>query len=125
MRRAIATSLMIFFSWTLIAPLLAPNAEASLPACCRRNGKHHCTCCMRRIGQRSGNQKGFTTVADKCPDCPASIGTVYTPTGKPEATAAFYAEVVFCPALAPQIEARSPISFLRSHPKRGPPTPLA
>jgi hypothetical protein len=125
MRRAVAISLMMLFSWTLIAPLAAADSEANLPACCRRNGKHHCACRMRRTGQRSGNQKGFTTVAEKCPCCPASASTVYSPTYKPEASKRFYAVVVFHPARAPQSEVRSRISFLSNHPKRGPPTPLA
>ena len=125
MRRAIAISLMMLFSWTLIAPLIAQNSEANLPACCRRNGKHHCMCRMHRMGQHGGNQKGFTAVSEKCPYCPASVGTVYSPTGKPEASGAFYAETVFCSAHARQSDAYSRNAFLRSHPKRGPPTPLA
>jgi hypothetical protein len=68
MRRAIAISLMMLFSWTLIAPFFAPDVQASLPACCRKNGKHHCA--MRIMGLLAGNQRGFTTVAEKCPRCP-------------------------------------------------------
>ena len=123
MRRAIAISLMMLFSWTLIAPLFAPDAEANLPACCRRNGKCHCGMCWR--GHRSGNRKGFTTVAGSGPCCPASAYTPATPTYKPEAGEWFYAEVVRHPVRAPRTEALRRFSFLRSHPKRGPPTPLA
>jgi hypothetical protein len=125
MRRAVAISLMMLFSWTLIAPLVAQDSEANLPACCRRNGKHHCTCRMHRMGQLTGNQKGFTTVLEKCPYCPVSACTVYSPTFKPEAAAAFYDKTVFHTARAPRTESRSLILFLRNHPKRGPPTPLA
>jgi hypothetical protein len=42
MRRAITISLMMLSSWTLIAPPFAPDADANLSACCRRNGTHHC-----------------------------------------------------------------------------------
>ena len=65
MRRAIAISLMMLFSWTLMAPLFVPDADASLPACCRRNGKHHCN--MARMSGQADGQRGFTTVAEKCP----------------------------------------------------------
>jgi hypothetical protein len=122
MRRAIAISLMMLFSWTLIAPLLPVDAEANLPPCCRANGKHHCMCRMRH---RLGNQKGLVTITEKCPCCPASASTPASPTYKPEAAAAHHAEAVFLPALAPRTETHPSIEFLRSHPKRGPPTPLA
>jgi hypothetical protein len=61
MRRAIAISLMMLFSWTLIAPFYARDSGANLPACCRKNGKHHCA--MHTIDQLAGNQRGVTTVA--------------------------------------------------------------
>ena len=124
MRRAIAISLLMLFSWTLLAPLLAPGADANLPACCRRNGKHHCNCMMRGMGQLAGNRKGLTAVSEKCPCCPASACVAPSPSCKPEA-AAFHAEAVFHPAPAPQPQARSLVFFLSSHPKRGPPTLLA
>jgi hypothetical protein len=122
MRRSIAISLLMLFSWTLIAPLIAQEPEANLPACCRRNGKHHCM--MRMMKQRSGIQKGFSTVSQKCPYCPVGVCAAYSPTYKPEAAAAYYAEAVFYPAPAQRTSAHYRSSFLRSHPKRGPPTPL-
>jgi hypothetical protein len=122
-RRAIAFSLMVLFSLTLIAPLFAPDADANLPACCRRNGKHHCM--MRMMERTAGNQRGFTTITEKCPCGPASACAVHSPTYKPKAREEFYAEVVRHPARAPQTEALYRISFLRSRQKRGPPTPLA
>jgi hypothetical protein len=123
MRRAIAISLMILFSWTLIAPFLARDSDANLPACCRRSGKHHCA--MRMMSQLADNQRGFTTVREKCPYCPLSISSIKSPAYKSVAAGAFYAEFVSHPALAPQTEAHYRISSLRSHQKRGPPTPLA
>jgi hypothetical protein len=122
MRRAVAISLMLLFSWTLIAPMLASDTDANLPACCRRNGKHHCT--MRRM-QQSGGRQGFTTVADKCPYTPASACAVYSPTYKPGDAAAVHGEIVYHPSCAPQPLAHALYSRHRCHPKRGPPTPLA
>jgi hypothetical protein len=100
MRRAIAISLLMLFSWTLSAPLVAVDAGENLPACCRGNGKCHCRMCKR--GDHGGHQKGFAAVAAKCPRCPASASTVYSSTYKPEAAAAFYSETVFRPACAPR-----------------------
>ena len=123
MRRSIALSLVLVFSWLLTAPLFAPDSEARLPACCRRNGKHHCM--MHLTDQPGGKGAGFTSVAEKCPCLPESTGAVHTAKYKPEAGHQFYSEVVFHPAYAPQTEARFRVSFLRSHQKRGPPFPLA
>lgn len=123
MRRTIALALMMIFSWTLIAPLFGPYAEANLPPCCRRHGKHHCM--MRMMERFSGNQAGFTSVSEKCPCSPASTCAVHSPTYKSETGNQVYADVVHHPSCAPQTEALYRASFLASHQKRGPPSPLA
>jgi hypothetical protein len=122
MRRAVAHTLLMIFSWMLIAPLFAWDADAGLPACCRRNGKHHCT--MSRMGQAGGNEKGFTSVSEKCPCLPAITCAVHAAKYMPVAGQRFYAEVTFHPVYAPQTSARFGISFLRGHQKRGPPSLL-
>jgi hypothetical protein len=43
MRHALASLVVVLVSFPLIAPLLLANAASGLPACCLRNGKHHCT----------------------------------------------------------------------------------
>ena len=42
MRRILASLLLVLFSFPLIAPALLANTARDLPACCLRNGKHHC-----------------------------------------------------------------------------------
>jgi hypothetical protein len=123
MRRTVAISLMMLFSWTLIAPFLVRDADANLPACCRRSGSHHCA--MRMTGQLAVNQHRLSTVAEKCPYYPLSVSPTNSHIYKAEVAGAFYAELVSHPAFAPQTEAHYRISFLRSHQKRGPPSPLA
>ena len=123
MRRTIALALTVIFSWTLIAPILGPGAGANLPSCCRRNGKHHCM--MRGMEPAAGDRKGFTSVSEKCPCPPAATFAVHSPVFKPEAGKRFCAQVVTYQARASRTEALRNISFLRSHPKRGPPSPLA
>ncbi|MGA2889304.1 MAG: hypothetical protein ABSE51_14740 [Terracidiphilus sp.] len=123
MRRTIAISLMMLFSWTLITPFLAPGIGAHLPACCRKMGKHHCT--MGMTGQLSGSQRGIAAVSEKCPCCPASARVTHPPTYKHEAVGAFYAADTFHTAPASQTQARCNTLSPRSHPKRGPPAPLA
>jgi hypothetical protein len=123
MRRTIALALLATFSWTLIAPLFAPDSEANLPACCRRHGKHHCM--MLAMAHLGSQRPGFTSISEKCPCPPAAACAVHSPTFKPEAPAQFYAEIVRHPSCSAQTQARYRLSFLRSHQKRGPPAPLA
>ena len=123
MRRVIALSLMMLFSWTLIAPLFASDAHTILPACCRRNSKHHC---MMRVVERGRiQQQSFTSASERCPCFPVGICADNSPIFKLEAEGQCYADVVCNPAISPQSEAFYRISSLSSHQKRGPPTPLA
>ena len=64
MRRILAITLLIAFGSPFVLPLLAstPDAQAALPACCRRNGAHHCNSTMAT--GTSG------TPAFKAPSCP-------------------------------------------------------
>lgn len=73
MRRALAIFLLVGFSLPLIAPLLASTpSEASLPACCRRDGQHHCM----MLGQGSPQDR---TVAPKCPFAPFASRSLMAP----------------------------------------------
>jgi hypothetical protein len=64
MRRVLAITLLIAFASPLVAPLFAATAdsEASLPACCRRHGAHHCGGAMAGITA--------TSPALSAPPCP-------------------------------------------------------
>jgi len=64
LRRISAVLLLILFSFSLLAPALASNADSNLPACCRRAGKHHCS-----MAAHSGSpQNGPGLAANKmCP----------------------------------------------------------
>lgn len=122
MRRAIALLLLLIFSSMLMAPLFASDPESNLPPCCRSHGKHHCM--MQRM-QRPDGRPGFTAVREKCPCFPA--GTVashslqfVTGTGQ-----ALYAAWEAAHRIAPPIEADFATAYFDSHPKRGPPSPLA
>jgi hypothetical protein len=42
MRRFLASLLLVVISLSLVSPLLASAAKSDVPACCLRNGKHHC-----------------------------------------------------------------------------------
>ena len=123
MRRAPAHLLLLFFSWMLIAPLFAQNPEANLPACCRKNGKHHCM--MRSMARSIQKGAGFASIAEKCPCLPPSTAAAHSIKFAIQARPRFNAEAAFHPAWARQTESRSRILLLGSHQKRGPPSPQA
>jgi hypothetical protein len=67
-RRLLAISLLLLFSLPLIAPLFALQADGggTLPACCRRNGTHHCS--MQMPGKLQGMH--LSAVRERCPANP-------------------------------------------------------
>jgi hypothetical protein len=123
MRRLIALSLTVLFSLTLIAPLFASDTDANLPACCRRSGRHHCA--MRMMVHSGAQQEAYTSVTEKCPCPPVSTCAVYSLVFKPEFEVQFNTDVACNSAIALNNEAGYSASSDRSHPKRGPPSPLA
>jgi hypothetical protein len=68
-RRVLAIGLLSLFSLSLIPPsAFASDPEAGLPACCRRNGKHHCTLATQ------GSSSGPTLQTSPCSFFPGIIG---------------------------------------------------
>jgi hypothetical protein len=72
-RRLLALSLLLLFSFPLVSPLfaLSTNSDANLPVCCRRNGVHHCQMKLQR-SSTSTHQTTVTTISTKCPFYPGS-----------------------------------------------------
>ncbi|QNI31349.1 hypothetical protein H7849_20030 [Alloacidobacterium dinghuense] len=118
MRRLLAISLLMVFSFSLISPLLASDAvNASLPACCRRAGKHHCA-----MDADTQQGKSISIIAEKCPYAPAAQVVFHLSIFAPPADAAVFAGLTQHPAIHAQTAARYRISFDRSRQKRGPPS---
>ena len=42
MRRFFASLLLVLIGLSLVSPMLASSRKSDIPACCLRNGKHHC-----------------------------------------------------------------------------------
>jgi hypothetical protein len=122
MRRALALLLLVGFSFPLIAPLFASGpSEASLPACCRRNGKHHCA-----MGASALVSSRYATVASKCPCYPLTRFALMLPHGfAGPARAASLIQTAGPSAVVRDAEAGYRISFDRSRQKRGPPSLLS
>ena len=121
-RRLLAISLLFLFSLPLISPLLGDDAEASLPACCRRSGKHHCE---MPDASTATSRSGAGAVHEKCPFTPAAPAILVLPSFTPPTAAAIFAGIASHPAIAAQTEAQLRISFDRARQKRGPPALLS
>lgn len=129
-RRLIAILLFAMFVLPSVLPLLAvgQDGEAGLPACCRREGKHHCMMGMRERRELAPDHgasyaPAFTLPADKCPYCPASVAPAQpNPSLLPSTAVAVFGDLVSHPTGFAQSEARGRISRDRSNQKRGPPT---
>jgi hypothetical protein len=126
MRRAWAAILVVIFSYPLIAPLFAsgPN-DSQLPACCRRNGKHHCA--MQAEEMALGNiPSQLVTVSEKCPYAPFTRGPLmlphsFTPAAQSKVAAPAQGQALTVRAA----EAGYRISADRARHKRGPPRLLS
>jgi hypothetical protein len=113
---------LLLFSYPLIAPAFASGLdEASLPACCRRNGRHHCDMSGMGVEQNDRN----TSVSARCPYCPQATAIVLQSTMAAISRRTLFAGMIFQPAASAQAEAGFRISFSRSRQKRGPPQLLA
>lgn len=122
MRRFLAISLLFLFGLPLVAPLFGDSvAEASLPACCRRDGKHHC----ELMSTGGSDSRGAGAVHEKCPYTPAAPAVLVLPSFTPSTAASIFSGITQHPATVAQTEAQLRISFDRSRQKRGPPTLLS
>jgi len=130
MRRTLSIFLVLLFS---LAPLAASldtgsdaNEDASVPACCRRHGAHHCLMTMQTAAMLAALNAGkvIATGPSTCPSFPASLpATVSTPH-------ALAGQAVSLPALLAQFHspatssAATRISQFRTRSDRGPPQPV-
>lgn len=125
-RKILSILLLAIFGLPLVVPLMAFGADgdAGLPACCRKNGKHHCT---QSVGERSQFDHlgtGFSRLPEKCPYCPGAIVAEYSGVLAAPASAAIFASLVSQPTGIAQTESKRRISRDRSRQKRGPPADL-
>jgi len=66
MRRVLANFVLWVFLWSVAAPLALAVATDPTPACCRRDGEHHCLG-MSGVVAQSGEGFFFAALAPRCP----------------------------------------------------------
>lgn len=124
-QRICAAILFTFFFVLLFAPLAATATvtDASLPACCRRDGKHHCIMTMSRLAAAQGSHPEFKAPADKCPYSPLSPVRIHDLTSLSSLQDLVSVKVMTCSIGQAQTKTRRRILYDRSQQKRGPPVP--
>lgn len=124
MRRAPAALLLLLLSYPLIAPLFASGPdESQLPACCRRNGKHHCA--MYMAMGLSYVPPRFVVVSEKCPYSPFTHAQLMLPHVFFRQATSIVDRPASLADIVSEAEAGYRISTDRARPKRGPPATLA
>lgn len=124
LRKLLAITLLVLLGQPFVQPLLAWNAtsEANLPACCRRNGRHHCMMSMAERRQLASRDLQFEAPSERCPYRQAIAGPVlHGRSLLPPVGQAIFVGLSSHPAVAVQTESKLRISRNRSRRKRGPP----
>jgi hypothetical protein len=123
MRRAPSVLLVFVFSFSLIAPALPVDADSGLPACCRRDGAHHCA--MVEMDQAADARVSVTALKTKCPWFPKS-GLVL-PQGGWALAASVRTRVFWAASPAPEAPSQTAArgTALRVSHLRGPPSLLS
>jgi hypothetical protein len=126
LRKLIAIALLAIFGLPFATSLFAltPKNEANLPACCRRNGKHHCMMSAAERSQVLDSEPGFRVQPEQCPYTPvAMMGAHHSFDLMPVSSRQLiYAELVSHPADTAQTESKFRIARDRARGKRGPPS---
>jgi hypothetical protein len=113
LQRFVALLLLAIFSFPLTAAAILVRSDSKAPACCRREGKHHCG---------MANPDAGAGLREKCPNYPLAPATpAFSNAVALSSTQVFFASIVKHPAIHAQTEALQRIAFSRSRQKRGPP----
>lgn len=122
MRRLLSLTLLLMFSLPLISPLLAlgESPDSRLPACCRRNGAHHCGMSADQLAALA-HGRNFAAPRSKCPMFPQSVVPSHHETPAISPAAALFAALHSHPAHFAQVEAWARVALEGARLKRGPP----
>jgi hypothetical protein len=120
--RLISILLLVVFGLPIVSPLFALSTTEAmrLPACCRRDGKHHCTA---PVADSNSIERApqLSAPAGKCPYCPAAVSATQNERLALPIADAMFASLVGHPSAMAQTESIRRISRDRARQKRGPP----
>jgi hypothetical protein len=87
MRRSFAILLILFFGLGPLSATLEGSDDASLPACCRRHGAHHCALAAAMAAMETNQQQDSSPVFSAPSTCPYYPGATAVLTGPAPALA--------------------------------------
>jgi len=121
LRKLLSTLLLAMLSFTVVSPLPSFGRldDSSVPACCRKGGRHHC---LVNWSERFGAHDHATQIGgpiEKCPYGPGTIPAVHPNVFGPPTSAAIFASLISHPAGLAQTNSKRRISGDRSRQKRG------
>ncbi len=120
--RIIAATLLLVFAGNTALPALFADPESNLPACCRRDGKHHCAMMdMAGIDQDDG-EAYWKSTPQKCAEFPKCGAGLCAGKIGPQRTSEIGPIVSSHLTVAAQTEVLYRISHSRCREKRGPPS---
>jgi hypothetical protein len=125
MRRLLSICLFAATLLPVLAPLLSLGAMADtvVPACCRRDGKHHCMGDMAAMPSADGQQRAQAP-REMCPYQQRALVATHHELSAVPATQESEVKLLQPLSSPSQAECLRRISFDRSRQKRGPPTLL-
>lgn len=117
MRRLLAILLLAAFGLPAVAPLLAQtqDPDRNLPACCRRNGAHHCALGM------AAQTSNAPTIAARCPAFPQQVAVASLTPAAFLATHPSITLPITTQSASARAETQRRLSRERTHRTRGPP----
>ena len=126
MRRVLSILLALFFGLGPLAATFEAQDDARLPACCRRNGAHHCDMTdteLARAAQAASPSAPVFSAPSHCPLYPTGASATNSPAHALTASAAkLYRSAAQNRVLADSQQVSSD-SVSRAHTVRGPPAP--
>lgn len=118
MSRVIAIALLLVLAGNTALPAFFADSESTLPACCRRDGKHHCA--MMDMAQQDNSAPSWKSA--KCAQFPKNSTAFHTVKPAPPPSAMVTGLVFSQPTVKAQTEALYRVSHSRMRQKRGPPS---
>ncbi len=119
-QRLLAILLLCALSSPLMPLTATRQGDSSLPACCRKSGKHKCA--LKEAALRQASAPAIAGIEERCPARPAFFTTVTSSHALLLRQSSLQVDSVVTHSLPlARTDALGGLPFSRSHQKRGPP----
>ncbi|MBV9498749.1 MAG: hypothetical protein JO138_05210 [Acidobacteriaceae bacterium] len=119
-QRLLAILLLFAFTFPLMPLPAITRTDSSLPACCRKNGKHKCA--LKDAALRQGSAPAIAGVEERCPARPAFFTRVTSSHALLFEPSPLHSGPVLIQTVPPaRTDALGTLPVSGSHQKRGPP----